>query len=47
MTGAAVVLAGAVSAAEESSGNQVWTIVVWVIAALSFVATGIGMKIWR
>lgn len=48
MTGAGMVLASAVhAAAEESGSNQVWTVVVWVIAGLAFVATGIGMKIWR
>ncbi|HEX5495334.1 MAG TPA: hypothetical protein VFX70_12250 [Mycobacteriales bacterium] len=47
MTGAGMVLASAVRAAEESHSNQVWTIVVWAIAALAFVVTGIGMRIWR
>lgn len=47
MTGAGMMLAGAVHAAEESSSNQIWTIVVWVIAGLAFLFTGIGMKLWR
>ena len=47
MAGAGVVLADAVRAAEESSGNEVWTIVVWAIAAAAFLVTGICMKVWR
>lgn len=47
MTGAGMVLASAVQAAEESGGKEGWTIVVWVICALSFLGTGIAMKLWR
>ncbi|HEY9388672.1 MAG TPA: hypothetical protein VIR27_02750 [Mycobacteriales bacterium] len=47
MVGTGMVWADAVRVAEESSGNEVWTIVVWVIAALAFLVTGICMKVWR